>query len=241
MEPFWRDFPDAREPTNSAPRAGAQESCEGPRGPRCVPPSSPQCVLSPLAFPWSTDRSHLAATVGLPLGVHVDQGRAGGRVHVFAGADLTHLTAHYSRRAPRHVNDIDSKGRHGSNHRVFLRRIVVLGTMATPGLAGFALVVAPLLGLWFLWRIALTVSTHGRPIDAVAHTRQSHLLGPGGPDDSFAASPLDEDEDPTEASARASVSGRNGLVRGANVPRPGLSETLSARPRGENSIEGGGG
>jgi hypothetical protein len=61
------------------------------------------------------------------------------------------------------------------------------------------------------------------------------------PDDSFAASPLDEDEYPTEASARASVSARNGLVRGANVPRPGLSETLSVRPRGENSIQGGGG
>jgi NADH dehydrogenase len=58
--------------------------------------------------------------------------------------------------------------------------------VATLGLGALALVVAPLLGL--LWRIALTVSTHGRPIDAVVHTRQSHLLGPGGPDDSFAAS-----------------------------------------------------
>jgi len=58
--------------------------------------------------------------------------------------------------------------------------IVVLGTIATPGLGAFALVVAPLLGLGLLWRIALTVSTHGRPIDAVVHTRQSHLLGPGG-------------------------------------------------------------
>ena len=118
--------------------------------------------------------------------------------------------------------------------------IVVLGTIATPGLGAFALVVAPLLGLGLLWRTALTDSTHGRPIDAVVHTRQSHLLGPGGPDDSFAASPLDEDEYPTEASARASVSARNGLVRGANVPRPGLSETLF-RPRGENSIQGGAG
>ena len=119
--------------------------------------------------------------------------------------------------------------------------IDVLGTIAAPGLGAFALVVPPLLGLGLLWRIALTVSTHGRPLDAVVHTRQSHLLGPGGPDDSFAASPLDEDEYPTEASARASVSARNGLVRGANVPRPGLSETLSVRPRGENSIQGGGG
>src|SRR3954452_22919163 len=99
----------------------------------------------------------------------------------------------------------------------FFVAIVVLGTIATPGLAGFALVVAPLLGLGLLWRIALTVSTHGRPLDAVVHTRQSHLLGPGGPDDSFATSPLDEDEYPTEA--RASVSAG----------------------RGENSIQGGGG
>jgi hypothetical protein len=66
--------------------------------------------------------------------------------------------------------------------------IVVLGTIATPGLGAVALVVAPLLGLGLLWRIALTVFTHGRPIDAVVRTGQSHLLGPGGPDDSFAAS-----------------------------------------------------
>jgi hypothetical protein len=119
--------------------------------------------------------------------------------------------------------------------------IVVLGTIATPGLGAFALVAVPLLGLGLLWRTALTVSTHGRSIDGVVHTRQSHLLGPGGPDDSFAASPLDEDGYPTGASARASASARNGLVRGANVPRLGLAETLSVRPRGENSIQGAGG
>ena len=116
----------------------------------------------------------------------------------------------------------------------FFVAIVVLGTIATPGLGAFALVVAPLLVLGLLWRIALTVATHGRPLDAVVQTRQSHLLGPGGPDDSFAASPLDEDEYPTEASPRASVSARNGLVRSANV-------SLSVSPRGENSIQGGGG
>ena len=79
--------------------------------------------------------------------------------------------------------------------------VVVLGTIATPGLGAFALVVAPLLGLGLLWRIALTVSTRGRSIDAVVHTRQSHLLGPGGPDDSFAAYALDEDGYPTEESS----------------------------------------
>jgi hypothetical protein len=119
--------------------------------------------------------------------------------------------------------------------------VVVFGTIATPGLGAFALVIAPLLGLGFLWRIALTIFTHGRAVDAVVHTRRSHLLGPGGPDDLFAASLLDGDEYPKEASARASVSARNGLVRGAKVPRPGLSETLSVRPRRENSIQGGGG
>ena len=111
---------------------------------------------------------------------------------------------------------------------------VLFGTIAAPGLAAVALLVAPLLVLGLLWRIALTVATHGRPIDAVVHTRQSHLLGPGGPDDSFAGSLLDEDGYPTKASARASVSARNGLVRSANV-------SLSVSPRGENSIQGGGG
>jgi hypothetical protein len=118
--------------------------------------------------------------------------------------------------------------------------IVALGMIATPGLGAFALVLAPLLGLGLLWRTALSVSTHGRSVDAVVHTRRSHLLGPGGPDDSFAGSPLDEDGYPTEASARASVSARNGHVRGVNVARPGLSEPLSVRPRVENSIQGGG-
>ena len=121
---------------------------------------------------------------------------------------------------------------------VFLA-IIVLATIATPGLGAFALVIAPLLLLGFLWRTVLTVTTRGHSIDAVVHTRRSHLLGPGGPDDSFAASPLHEGEYPTEASARASVSARNGFVRGANVPRPGLAKTLPVRPRGENSIPGG--
>src|SRR3954462_8867980 len=69
--------------------------------------------------------------------------------------------------------------------------IVVLATIATPGLGAFALVFAPLLGRGLLWRAALTAPPGGRSLDAVAHTRQSHLLGPGGPDDSFAAARLD--------------------------------------------------
>jgi hypothetical protein len=118
---------------------------------------------------------------------------------------------------------------------------VVLATIAVPGLGAFALVVAPLLGLGFLWRTALTVSTHGHSVDAVVHTRQSHLLGPGGPDDSFAAAPLADAfrKYPTEAPAGASVSVRNGFVRGAAVPRPALSEALSFHASGENAIQGG--
>jgi hypothetical protein len=102
-------------------------------------------------------------------------------------------------------------------------------------------VVAPLVVLGLLWRTALTVSTRGRPVDAVVHTRRSHLLGPGGPDDSFAAGPLGEAQYPADASARASVSARDGLVRGVSVQRPGVSETVPARPRRERSTHGGGG
>src|SRR4051812_40344536 len=124
----------------------------------------------------------------------------------------------------------------------FFVAVVVLGTIATPGLGAFALVLAPFLGLGLLWRTALTVSTGGRSVDAVVHTRQHHhLLGPGGQDDSFAASRFDEDEYPTAASARASVSARNGFVRAANVPRTRPSETPSVYARGENSAQGAGG
>jgi hypothetical protein len=119
--------------------------------------------------------------------------------------------------------------------------IVALGTIATPGLGAVALVVAPLIGLGLLWRIALTVSAHGHPIDAVVHTKRNHLLGPTGPGDSFADARLDEDEYLTEASATESASARNGLVRGENVPRRGISETLSLWRRGAQSIRGGAG
>jgi hypothetical protein len=123
----------------------------------------------------------------------------------------------------------------------FFVAVVVLGTIVTPGLGAFALVAAPFLGLGLLWRVALSVSTHGRPVDAVVRTRRSHLLGPGGPDDSFAVSGLDEDQSLAEGSARASVSARNGHVRGATVPRPRLSEPLSVHASGENSVQGVGG
>jgi hypothetical protein len=130
----------------------------------------------------------------------------------------------------------------------FFLAVIVLGVIAVPGLGAFALLVAPLLGLGLLWRIALTVFTDGRPADAVVHTRKRHLLGPGGPDDSFADFPLGEDEYQTEASPRPSVT-RNGRVRGVSVPRPvspeplhpALLESLSVRRRGESSVQGGAG
>jgi hypothetical protein len=123
----------------------------------------------------------------------------------------------------------------------FFLGIVVLGTIATPGLGAVALLAAPLLGLGFLWRVALTVSTHGRPLDTVVQTRRSQLLGPGGPDDSFAVSPRDEVEYlPAASPARASVSARNGngLARGASVPRPRLSQPR-VHPLGESSVQEG--
>jgi hypothetical protein len=84
----------------------------------------------------------------------------------------------------------------------FFLAAILLGTIAVPGLGAFALVLAPLVGLGLIWRFALTALTRGHPGEAIAHTNPSHLLGPGGPDDSFAAYDLDEDEYPPEASSR---------------------------------------
>jgi hypothetical protein len=116
---------------------------------------------------------------------------------------------------------------------------IVLGVIAVPGLAAFGLLLVPLAGAWLIWRIALTVVTRDHPSEAVVHAKRSHLLGPGGPDDSFAA--LDEGEYPTWHQQEHPVSARNGLGRAANVQRPSLAHTLSVRPRGENSIQGAGG
>src|SRR5919197_449947 len=56
----------------------------------------------------------------------------------FQRADLTRLTAQYSRRAPRHVNEIDSKGRQG---RCRMKAIVVTDKAA--GTAGMTLAERP--------------------------------------------------------------------------------------------------
>jgi hypothetical protein len=79
----------------------------------------------------------------------------------------------------------------------FLLTSTVLGVIAVPGLAAFGLVLVPLTGAWLVWRVALTVVTRDHPSEAVVYVKRSKLLGPGGPDDSFAG--LDDGEYPTEA------------------------------------------
>jgi hypothetical protein len=76
----------------------------------------------------------------------------------------------------------------------FFVAAIVLGLVLTPGLAAVALVLVPLGGLAYIWRIALAVTTRGHAIDAVAQTQSRSFLGPGGPDDPFAADLRDERE-----------------------------------------------
>lgn len=108
----------------------------------------------------------------------------------------------------------------------FLIASLMVGIIVTPGVGAIALLLLPVLGLGFVWRSAVTIATRGRPSAAVVHTRRSHLLGPGGPDDSFAADPSDEGEYPTVASAgsrAASLGARNGVEQGANGRHPELA------------------
>lgn len=84
-------------------------------------------------------------------------------------------------RVPKRLNDIDRKADMVPTVVYFVLAIILLGVIATPGFGAFALVVVPLAGLGLVWRIALTVGTHGRPSEAIVHTKPSHLLGPGAP------------------------------------------------------------
>jgi hypothetical protein len=113
----------------------------------------------------------------------------------------------------------------------FLIAGLVVGVIATPGIGAIVLLLLPLLGLGFIWRSAVTVATRGQPSEAVIYTRRSHLLGPGGPDDSFAGGRRDEGAYAAVASSSSratSVSARNGIVRGAKVRRPDLAGLRSA-------------
>lgn len=121
----------------------------------------------------------------------------------------------------------------------FLIASLVVGIIATPGLGAIALLLVPFLVFGFVWRSAVTVVTRGRPSEAVVRTRRSHLLGPGGPDDLFAAGASDEGEYPaaTPATSRvASADASNSLVQCGNVLRPslaGLRPASQARFRDE--------
>lgn len=117
-----------------------------------------------------------------------------------------------------------------------LLAIIVLGTVAVPGLGAFALLAVPLVVLGLLWRVALTIVTRGRPTDAVGHTRVHHFLGPGGPDDSFANYVFDDGESPTPEPARTRLAPqlsytRNGAGRRINVPRPAPAGAVAASVR----------
>lgn len=121
----------------------------------------------------------------------------------------------------------------------FLIAGLVVGIIATPGLGAIALLLLFVLVLGFVWRFALTVATRGRPSTAVVRTRRSHLLGPGGPDDSFAADPLADGDYravPPASAEAASAEAGNGVVQGAKGLRPGLVGLRSpstATSRGE--------
>jgi hypothetical protein len=76
-----------------------------------------------------------------------------------------------------------------------LLAVTAIGVVATPGLAGLALLIVPLAFLAVVWWIALGVATPGRRAEAVARVRHREFLGPGGPDDPFRA----ERSDPASA------------------------------------------
>jgi hypothetical protein len=92
---------------------------------------------------------------------------------------------------------------------------LLIGMIATPGIGGIVLLLLPLLVVAFVWRSALTVANRGRPGMAVVRTRPRHLLGPGGPDDSFAAEGL-------------SPSARNGVAQDGSALRPALAALRTA-------------
>jgi hypothetical protein len=88
-----------------------------------------------------------------------------------------------------------------------LMSIIALGVVATPGLALVGVFLLPFLFLGAAgWWIALAVTTRGRPSAIVVRTARPRLLGPGGPDDSFADVPYDEDVDRKPLDVREGLS-----------------------------------
>jgi hypothetical protein len=70
---------------------------------------------------------------------------------------------------------------------LLLVAFTAVGVVATPGLAGAALLIVPLAVVGVVWWIALGAATPGRRTDPFIRVRHREFLGPGGPDDPFAS------------------------------------------------------
>ncbi len=77
---------------------------------------------------------------------------------------------------------------------LLLVAFTAVGVVATPGLAGAALLIVPLAVVGVVWWIVLGAATPGRRTDPFIHVRHRELLGPGGPDDPFASAAPDAHE-----------------------------------------------
>jgi hypothetical protein len=64
--------------------------------------------------------------------------------------------------------------------------ITVFAVIATPGLAGAALLIVPFAVLASVWWITLGAAAPGRRSEVAVRVRHREFLGPGGPDDPFA-------------------------------------------------------
>jgi hypothetical protein len=69
---------------------------------------------------------------------------------------------------------------------LLLLGVTAVGIVATPGLAGAALLIVPFAVLVGAWWTALGAATPGGRSEAVIRVRHHGFLGPGGPDDPFA-------------------------------------------------------
>jgi hypothetical protein len=71
--------------------------------------------------------------------------------------------------------------------------LAAFAMIATPGLAGAALLIVPFAVLAVVWWIALGAAAPGRRSEAVVRVRHHEFLGPGGPDDPFSGHDHDRD------------------------------------------------
>ena len=75
-----------------------------------------------------------------------------------------------------------------------LAAVTAMGVIATPGLAGVALLIVPCAALFAAWWIVLGAAIPRRRAEAVVRIRHREFLGPGGPDDPFASNDRDHGE-----------------------------------------------